>query len=167
MESGSPQRIFPSPNHPDSAALFDCPPDPNDPTAEPTTCFTVHKGDRIPGIPQHIFKAGFDYWLTPQWKFGADLLAASNQIFFGDEANLSSPLAGYARINLHSSYDITDNVQVYGLIQNLTDNDYAVYGTIIVLKMPKAQQRSLAGILGTTRVLLRLPFHSQPMVASR
>jgi outer membrane receptor protein involved in Fe transport len=42
---------------------------------------------------------------------------------------LSRPLAGYARINLHSSYDITSNVQVYGLIQNLTDNDYAVYGT--------------------------------------
>ena len=121
--------IFPSPNHPDSSALFDCPPDPDDPTAEPTTCFTVHKGDRIPGVPQHIFKAGFDYWLTPEWKFGADLLAASNQIFFGDEANLSRPLAGYARINLHSSYDITSNVQVYGLIQNLTDNDYAVYGT--------------------------------------
>ena len=121
--------IFPSPNHPDSSALFDCPPDPDNPTAEPTTCFTVDKGDRIPGIPQHIFKAGFDYWLTPQWKFGADLLAASNQIFFGDEANLSNPLAGYTRINLHSSYDICDNVQVYGLIQNLTDNDYAVYGT--------------------------------------
>ena len=34
-------------------------------------------------VPRHRFKAGFDYWLTTQWKFGADVVAASDQIFFG------------------------------------------------------------------------------------
>jgi len=83
----------------------------------------------LPGIPAHTFKTGIDYWMTPKWKLGADLIAASNQIFFGDENNSARPLAGYTKINLHSSYDITDHVQVYGLIENLTDADYALYGT--------------------------------------
>ena len=83
----------------------------------------------MPGIPQHRFKAGFDYKITPRWTFGSDLIAASNQIFFGDESNVDRPLAGYAKVNLHTSYDITDNVQVYGLIENLFDNQYSIYGT--------------------------------------
>lgn len=92
-------------------------------------CVTVRPGDRLPGIPRHRFKAGFDYWITPKWVFGADLISASNQIFYGDEGNDNTPLAGYYKINLHSAYNITDNVQVYGLIENLTDQKYGIYGT--------------------------------------
>jgi outer membrane receptor protein involved in Fe transport len=83
----------------------------------------------MPGIPRYRFKAGFDYKITPRWTFGSDLIAASNQIFFGDEANVDRPLAGYAKVNLHTSYDITDNIQVYGLIENLFDKQYSIYGT--------------------------------------
>ena len=89
---------------------------------------TVHPGDRIPGIPQHKFKAGFDYWLTSQLKFGGDLVAASSQVFFGDEANLNALLPGYATVNLHASYDITKQLQVYGLINNVFDHHYATFG---------------------------------------
>jgi outer membrane receptor protein involved in Fe transport len=85
----------------------------------------------MPGIPRHRFKAGFDYSITPQWIFGADLISASNQIFYGDEGNDNTPLAGYYKINLHSSYNITDNIQLYGLIENLTDQEYGIYGTYI------------------------------------
>lgn len=92
-------------------------------------CMQIRPGNRLPGIPRHRFKAGFDYKLTPKWIFGADLIAASNQIFFGDEANLDKPLQGYTKVNLHTSYNITDNVQVYGLIENLFDNQYGIYGT--------------------------------------
>ena len=80
-------------------------------------CVQVNAGDRMPGIPRHRFKAGFDYWMTPKWKFGADLVAASDQIFFGDEGNDNAPLAGYAKVDLHSSYDVTENIQIYGLDQ--------------------------------------------------
>ena len=38
------------------------------------------------------------------------------------------PLAGYAKFNLHSSYDITDKIQVYGLIDNLFDTRYGLFG---------------------------------------
>ena len=90
---------------------------------------TVRPGDRMPGIPQHKFKAGFDYWMTREWKFGGDVTAASDQIFFGDEANQNTPLPGYAVVNLHTSYDITKNVQVYALINNIFDHHFSTYGT--------------------------------------
>ncbi len=119
--------IFPSPNNP-HAPTAACGDDDDD-DDDDGGCFAVHKGDRLPGVPAHTFKAGFDYWMTPKWKVGTDLVAASNQIFYGDEANLNAPLAGYAKVNLHTSYDITDHVQVYGLFENLFDKDYATYGT--------------------------------------
>jgi outer membrane receptor protein involved in Fe transport len=89
----------------------------------------VRPGDRLPGVPAHKFKAGVDYGLTSRWRVGADLIAASNQIFFGDESNQNTPLGGYAKVNLHTSYDLTDNIQIYGLIDNLFDAHYGVYGT--------------------------------------
>ena len=67
--------------------------------------------------------------MTPKWKIGTDVVAASDQIFFGDEANQNRPLAGYAKVNLHTSYDVTDHVQIYGLFENLLDKNYSVYGT--------------------------------------
>ncbi|WP_439543247.1 TonB-dependent receptor [Hyphomicrobium sp.] len=121
--------IIPSENNP---ASEECPvTDPVDPGEEEPTCVFVSPGDRLPGVPRHRFKAGFDYWITPKWVFGADLISASNQIFYGDEGNDNTPLAGYYRINLHSSYNVTDNIQVYGLIENLTDQRYGIYGTYI------------------------------------
>jgi iron complex outermembrane receptor protein len=101
-------------------------------------CAFLNDGDRLPGIPRHRFKAGFDYSLTPKWKFGADLVAASNQPLFRNAVfreaadngeDLPNLLAGYTRIDLHTSYDINDNIQVYGLIKNLFDQRYGLYGT--------------------------------------
>lgn len=92
-------------------------------------CVHVRPGDHIPGIPEHRFKVGFDYWMTQKWKFGADLVALSSQFFTGDEANQDSPLPGFARLNLHTSYDITDNIQIYGLFENVMNRHYGLYGT--------------------------------------
>jgi iron complex outermembrane recepter protein len=99
-------------------------------------CAFLNAGDRLPGVPRHRFKAGFDYWLTKQWKFGADLVAASNQPLFpneakedADEDGFPSTLGGYTRVDLHTSYDVTDNFQVYGLVKNLFDRRYGLYGT--------------------------------------
>lgn len=82
----------------------------------------------MPGIPAHKFKAGFDYWVTQKWKFGADLIATSGQFFYGDENNSNPKLAGYAKVNLHTSYDVTDHLQLYGLVDNLFDAHFGTYG---------------------------------------
>ena len=113
-----------SPNNP-SATL--CPgADPKDPNAP--TCVIVQPGNTIPGIPQHKFKAGFDYRITPEWKFGADVIASSSQVFFGDEGNQNKRLGGYAKVNLHTSYDINEHVQIYGLVDNVFDARFGTFG---------------------------------------
>jgi outer membrane receptor protein involved in Fe transport len=94
-------------------------------------CAFLREGDRLPGIPRHRFKAGFEYWLTPKWKLGADLVASSDQPFFRNESagDRRDNLAGYTRVDLNTSYDITDNIQVYGLVKNVFDERYGLFGT--------------------------------------
>lgn len=122
--------ILPAPNTPVGA--FDCPdvvPAPGlDPDDIPQ-CQAVSDGDTLPGIPRHRFKAGFEYWITPQWKFGTDFLAATDQFFFGDEANNNRTLSGYTRVDLNTSYKLSENAEMYGLIRNLFDRRYGLYGT--------------------------------------
>jgi outer membrane receptor protein involved in Fe transport len=96
---------------------------------EALNCANVQPGDRIPSIPQHRFKLGLDYWVFPQWRVGADLIAVSSQFFRGDEGNADAPLPGYAVVNLRTGYRITDNVEIYGLVKNLFDTRYSTFGT--------------------------------------
>lgn len=126
-----------SPNNP-SPDVSPCSGDPTE------NCINVRPGNRLPGVPRHRFKAGFDYWLTPKWKFGSDLVSASDQVFFGDESNLNKPLAGYAQVNLHTSYDLTDHIQIYGLINNLFDHRYGTYGNYF--NMDEGSEASLGTI---------------------
>jgi len=65
---------------------------------------------------------------------GGDLIAVSSQHFFQDDSNLSPPLGGYWRVDLHTSYDITPRVQIFGIVNNLFDRHYAVFGTFFNLE---------------------------------
>lgn len=107
---------LPSPNNPQN-------PSPGDPYF-----ITVNPGNHLPNVPQHKFKAGMDYWMTPQWKLGGDMVAATDSFFRGDESNQNTKLGGYAVFNLHTSYDLSKNFQLYGLINNLFDARYGTYG---------------------------------------
>ncbi|CAA2142471.1 TonB-dependent receptor [Hyphomicrobium sp. ghe19] len=124
-------------------------PSPFNPAADADGNIFVHPGDRIPGVPAHKFKAGFDYGLTPRWRAGADLIAASNQIFFGDASNQNAPLGGYAKVNLHTSYDVTNNIQIYGLVDNLFDRHYGVYGTFFDVEETNDSGAALGSITFT------------------
>lgn len=112
-------------------------------------CAFLESGDRLPGIPRHIFKAGFEYWLTHKWKFGADLVAASNSPYFpnevSDEEGLNAFLPGYTRVDLHTSYDITDNIQIYGLVKNLFNQRYGLYGTYFEAEEVSELDEALGG----------------------
>jgi outer membrane receptor protein involved in Fe transport len=102
---------------------------PADPEDEVPNCANVQPGDHIPGIPRHRLKLSFDYWMTPQWRIGGDLIAVSSQFFRGDEGNDDAPLAGYTVVNLRTGYKVTDNVEFYGIVKNLFDVDFATFGT--------------------------------------
>jgi iron complex outermembrane receptor protein len=102
---------------------------PEDDEDEAANCASVRPGDTIPTVPRHLFKAGFDYWMTPQWRIGADLIAVSSQFFRGDEGNDDDQLPGYAVVNLRTGYKVSDNVELYGIVKNLFSTDYATFGT--------------------------------------
>jgi outer membrane receptor protein involved in Fe transport len=105
-------------------------------------CVSVRPGDRLPGVPEHRFKAGVDYWVTPKWKLGGDVIAVSDQYFFQDDSNINKPLAGYWRVDLHTSYDITPRVQIFGLVNNLFDQHYGVFGTFFNLDAANSAARA-------------------------
>jgi iron complex outermembrane receptor protein len=102
---------------------------PNNPSADADGNIFVTSGNRIPGIPQHQFKFGAEYLVTPQWKVGGNLVAVGSSYYVGDDANQNQKLPGYAVVNLHTSYEVTRNITLFGVINNLFDKHYALYGT--------------------------------------
>ena len=85
--------------------------------------------DHIPGIPRQQLKVGGNYAFTPQFKAGFDVLIVGSQYYVGDDSNQNPQLPMYWVANLHASYLIADNVQFFGLINNLFNNHFATYGT--------------------------------------
>jgi outer membrane receptor protein involved in Fe transport len=91
---------------------------------------TVKKGDRIPGIPQHLLKLGADWAATKQFKVGADLVFNSGQFLRGDEANRLGQTDAYAIVNLRGEYRIAKQFGIYARIDNLFDTDYETFGIV-------------------------------------
>jgi iron complex outermembrane recepter protein len=101
---------------------------PNNPLAD-DGAIQVRKGNVVPLVPAHQIKAGFDYFITPDWQLGLYLQAFSSSYFRGDESNLNRKLPAYYTLNLQTKYQVTKNLEVFGLITNLTNNRYATFGT--------------------------------------
>jgi iron complex outermembrane receptor protein len=104
-------------------------PAPNNPMADPDGNVHVTPGKRIPGNPRHQGKLGFDFMPTTKWQLGADLQFVGARYFIGDDANQNPRLSGYWLANLHASYQLTEAVQLFGLLNNAFDKRYALFGT--------------------------------------
>jgi iron complex outermembrane recepter protein len=90
----------------------------------------VVPGDHLTGIPDYRFKVGAEYQITKPWLFGADLNMIGSQWLVGDESNQLPKVAPYWVVNLHSSYKISDNIEVFGLVRNLFNQHYYTFGTL-------------------------------------
>jgi iron complex outermembrane receptor protein len=101
----------------------------NNPAANANGNIFVFPGDHIPAIPAYRFKAGAEYAVTDAWKFGADVYAVGSQYLIHDDANQNPKVPAYAVLNLHTSYQITKNVEVFALVNNLLNQHYYVAGT--------------------------------------
>jgi iron complex outermembrane receptor protein len=104
-------------------------PSPNNPFADENGNVHVTPGKRIPGIPLHQGKLGFTFKPTPRWAIGADLTVVGDRFFVGDESNQNNELPGYWLVALNTSYQLTENVQIFGIVNNLFDKRYALFGT--------------------------------------
>ncbi len=93
------------------------------------TYIPITPGTAIAGVPHHHLKAGFDVAITPQWKFGGDWVLVSSQYLVGDEIGATGKLGGYGVVNLHSSYQVTKELQIYALANNVFNRHYGSYGT--------------------------------------
>jgi outer membrane receptor protein involved in Fe transport len=102
---------------------------PNSPFADANGNIQVLPGDQIPSLPRNIFKARVDYSVTDAFKVGGDALFVGSQYFAGDDSNQFPKLPSYAVFNLHASYQVNKNVQIYARADNILDNRYATYGT--------------------------------------
>jgi len=89
----------------------------------------VTPGAHLTSIAKHRLKAGFDYFITPEWSVGADLVYASGPWLRGDEINAFGTLSPYATVNLRSSYRVGKNLEIYGLIENVGNTRARTFGT--------------------------------------
>ena len=115
----SPITLF-SPNNPNALT---------DPNNGDVQFVNVMPGDQIPGIPANRFKIGFDYAVTDAWKIGADLNVVGSQYLIHDDTNQSPKVPGYQVLNLHTSYQVTPNIEIFGLINNVLNQHYYVQGS--------------------------------------
>ena len=108
---------------------------PFNPFADSKKNIFVVPGDHIPGIPQQRFKAGAEYSITEPWTLGqpwtigADLNVVGSQFLIFDQSNQNPKVPAYWVVNLHTSYKVTKNVEVFGLVQNLFNRHYFVAGS--------------------------------------
>jgi iron complex outermembrane recepter protein len=105
-------------------------PSPNNPLQSANGTIPITNGTLIAGIPKNTVKVGVDYAVTPQWHVGADMLAASGQVLFGNENNAVPQAPGYAVFGLHTSYQWNKQVQIYGYAQNIFDQRYYTSGSL-------------------------------------
>jgi outer membrane receptor protein involved in Fe transport len=101
----------------------------NNPAADANGNITVRKGDRLPGIPQNLFKFGADFNVTRRWSVGFSANAQTSTFLYGDEANLTPPLPGYVTADINTSVQVTPHLQFFASVENVTDTKYYQYGT--------------------------------------
>ncbi|TAK62182.1 TonB-dependent receptor [Methylobacter sp.] len=94
----------------------------------PAQAIPVVNGDRIPGIPEHIYKANLSVDLWKRVSVGVDGTYSGNKYFRGDEANTTAPLSGYWLFNATAEYKVTKNFAVFGKVNNIFDKNYNSFG---------------------------------------
>jgi iron complex outermembrane receptor protein len=105
----------------------------NNPVAQTDPNGDIHvvPGDHIPGIPAHRLKLGAEYAVTDAWKLGADLNVVGSQYLLHDDSNQNEKVPAYWVMNLHTSYQVTQNIEIFGLVQNLFNQHYYSAGTFV------------------------------------
>jgi outer membrane receptor protein involved in Fe transport len=114
--------------------------------------YNVTKGDKMPSIPAHQFKARAQYDVTPKWSVGTNLVYFSDQFVMGNENNKheantarcldegslrdnkracgSGKISDYTVVNLDTQYNFGGGWKAFAKAINIFDNDYYVAGRL-------------------------------------
>jgi outer membrane receptor protein involved in Fe transport len=114
--------------------------------------YDVKKGNRMPSIPAHQFKARLQYDVTPKWSVGSNLVYFSEQYVWGNENNKhqantalclkdgglpgnkaacgSGKISDYTVVNLDTQYNFGGGWKAFAKAINIFDNDYYVAGRL-------------------------------------
>jgi outer membrane receptor protein involved in Fe transport len=114
--------------------------------------YNVTKGNRMPSIPEHQFKARAQYDVTPKWSVGTNLVYFSDQFVWGNENNKheantatclkdgglpgnkracgSGKISDYTVVNLDTQYNFGGGWKAFAKAINIFDNDYYVAGRL-------------------------------------
>jgi iron complex outermembrane receptor protein len=105
-------------------------PSPFNPDADVNGLIPITNGTPIAGIPKNTVKFGLDFNVTDKWRIGGDMVAASGQTIFGNESGAVPQLPGYVVFGAHTSYQVSKQLQVYGLVQNIFNQHYSTAGAL-------------------------------------
>lgn len=89
----------------------------------------VSAGNKLPGIPDHMFKADVEHAFSDRLSAGLELLAVSGSHLRGDESNELEKLDGYATLNARANYR-GERFEAFLLVENLLDGRYENFGLI-------------------------------------
>lgn len=111
--------------------------------------YQVRKGNKMPSIPAHQFKARAQYDVTPKWSVGTNLVYFSDQFVMGNENNKheantatclpligndracgSGKISDYTVVNLDTQYNFSGGWKAFAKAINIFDNDYYVAGRL-------------------------------------
>lgn len=103
---------------------------PNHPNADTAGEIEVQNGNRMPGLPDAIFKLSSDYNISERSNVGAEVMYNTDQVLRGDESNELAPIAGYLLVNLRASHNLAEHFVVFARVTNLFDKDYENFGLL-------------------------------------
>ncbi len=101
-------------------------------SADATGAIRVARGNRIPGLPQHVVKLRFDYEWNDAWAIGASVNTTSSIYARGDENNrdVHGKISGFTVVNVDARYQLGRDLELFARVNNLFDRRYANFGVI-------------------------------------
>ncbi len=101
-------------------------------SADATGAIQVERGNRIPGLPQHVLKLRLDYAWNDAWSIGSSVNTTSSIYARGDENNrdVHGKISGFTVVNIDARYQIGKDLELFARVNNLFDRRYANFGVV-------------------------------------
>lgn len=109
----------------------------------------ISPGDELPGMPNHILQANWNYQFTPKFDATLSMVAHSEAFVRGNENNEHEARAatrinirdlynftgpgmtsGYAVLNLRANYKFENGITIFARLDNVLNKEYATAGNL-------------------------------------